>query len=197
MAYAYAYNHPSESPADIIKRKVADYFLERSGVAHFEVSVSHSLRADVMTVKMKTSEVTIVEVKSSVADFRADKKWQNYKAFCNVFYFAMTPETYEKVKDSIKDPDVGVLLVTSEARIKVRPKVRTLDPATHIGVLTKMAFRSADRNRHYHKSVYTPQVGKIVAVAAAEHLKATQPKLPSKARKELRDLIYTKIQSFT
>ena len=33
--------------------------------------------------------IIIVEIKSSVADFRADTKWREYRAHCDKFYFAI------------------------------------------------------------------------------------------------------------
>jgi hypothetical protein len=33
----------------------------------------------------------IVEIKSSVADYRTDRKWTEYLAFCDAFYFAVGP----------------------------------------------------------------------------------------------------------
>ena len=37
--------------------------------------------------------VTIVEIKSSVVDFRTDEKWTGYLDFCDAFYFAV-PEGF-------------------------------------------------------------------------------------------------------
>ena len=34
-------------------------------------------------------QTIIVEIKSSVADYRADQKWTEYLEFCDVFYFAV------------------------------------------------------------------------------------------------------------
>ena len=34
---------------------------------------------------------TIIEVKTSVADFRGDEKWHEYLAWCDHFYFAVPP----------------------------------------------------------------------------------------------------------
>lgn len=45
-------------------------------------------RADIFAVDAK-GFITIVEVKSSVADFRADRKWEGYGEFCDRFYFAV------------------------------------------------------------------------------------------------------------
>jgi hypothetical protein len=36
--------------------------------------------------------VTIVEVKSSVADFRCDQKWTAYRAYCDRLFFAVSPD---------------------------------------------------------------------------------------------------------
>ena len=38
-------------------------------------------------------KVTIVEIKSSVVDFRTDEKWTDYLDFCDAFYFAV-PEGF-------------------------------------------------------------------------------------------------------
>jgi len=36
-----------------------------------------------------SGQTIIVEIKSSVADYRADQKWTEYLEFCDVFYFAV------------------------------------------------------------------------------------------------------------
>jgi hypothetical protein len=37
-------------------------------------------------------QIAIVEVKSGIEDFRADRKWGDYLPFCDAFYFAVAPE---------------------------------------------------------------------------------------------------------
>src|ERR1041384_8644461 len=37
-------------------------------------------------------EIWIVEIKSSIADFRADQKWQDYRLHCDRLFFATTVE---------------------------------------------------------------------------------------------------------
>lgn len=39
-----------------------------------------------------SGKFAVVEVKSSVADFRSDNKWQDYLAYCDLFYFAVTAD---------------------------------------------------------------------------------------------------------
>lgn len=53
-----------------------------------EVSLANGRRADVMALG-RDGELLIVEVKSSVADFRSDRKWPEYRDYCDRLYFAV------------------------------------------------------------------------------------------------------------
>jgi hypothetical protein len=56
-----------------------------------EVSLPNGRRADVMALGPK-GEIAVVEVKSGIEDYRTDRKWGEYGAFCDRFYFAVAPE---------------------------------------------------------------------------------------------------------
>ena len=56
-----------------------------------EVTLPNGRRADLMALGPK-GEVAIVEVKSSLEDFRVDRKWGEYAPFCERFYFAVSPD---------------------------------------------------------------------------------------------------------
>ena len=56
-----------------------------------EFTLANGRRADVIALA-PDGALTIVEIKSCVADFRADRKWPDYEDFCDRFYFAV-PET--------------------------------------------------------------------------------------------------------
>ena len=56
-----------------------------------EVPLANGRRADVLAVGPK-GEIWIVEIKSSLIDFRVDGKWPHYKDFCDRFFFAKPPE---------------------------------------------------------------------------------------------------------
>src|SRR5262245_50782448 len=56
-----------------------------------EVSLANGRRADVVAVT-NGGEIWIVEIKSSIEDFRADHKWPEYRAFCDRFLFAVAPQ---------------------------------------------------------------------------------------------------------
>ena len=55
-----------------------------------EVGLPNGRRADLMALGPK-GEIAIVEVKSSLEDFRVDRKWGEYAPFCEQFYFAVSP----------------------------------------------------------------------------------------------------------
>ena len=57
----------------------------------FEAPLPNGRRADVMALGPR-GEFAIVEVKSSLEDFRADQKWREYLPYCDAFYFAVAPD---------------------------------------------------------------------------------------------------------
>jgi hypothetical protein len=56
-----------------------------------EVGLPNGRRADLMALGPR-GEIAIVEVKSSVEDYRVDRKWSEYAPFCEQFYFAVAPD---------------------------------------------------------------------------------------------------------
>ena len=56
-----------------------------------ELPLPSGRRADLVALNDK-GDLWIVEIKSSVADFRADQKWQDYRAHCDRLLFATTLE---------------------------------------------------------------------------------------------------------
>jgi hypothetical protein len=53
-----------------------------------EFPLANGRRADIMAVT-GAGEIAIVEIKSSVVDFRTDQKWPEYRAWCDSFFFAV------------------------------------------------------------------------------------------------------------
>ena len=56
-----------------------------------EVPLPNGRRADLMALSL-AGDITIVEVKSSIEDFRADQKWPEYRDFADRLYFAVAPD---------------------------------------------------------------------------------------------------------
>jgi hypothetical protein len=63
--------------------------LQQLGYASLiEFPLINGRRADVLGLG-KSGDLLIVEIKSSVADFRADRKWTTYRDFADRLYFAV------------------------------------------------------------------------------------------------------------
>ena len=56
-----------------------------------ELTLPNGRRADIMAVD-RAGEIWIVEIKSSIEDFRADQKWPDYGAYCDRLLFAVAPD---------------------------------------------------------------------------------------------------------
>ena len=54
-----------------------------------ELPLASGRRADLVALG-RDGEIWIVEIKSSVADFRADQKWVDYRLHCDRLFFATT-----------------------------------------------------------------------------------------------------------
>jgi hypothetical protein len=56
-----------------------------------ELTLASGRRADIIALGSDGC-IWIVEIKSSVADFRADAKWPAYRDYCDRLYFAVAPD---------------------------------------------------------------------------------------------------------
>lgn len=82
----------SEPPVALdIARGVMRLFEDLGYAALAEFPLRVRRRADIVALNA-AGEIIIVEVKSSRADFRADQKWPEYRAFCDRFFFAVAAE---------------------------------------------------------------------------------------------------------
>lgn len=106
-ARAMAASHPSDdlislaealprdgrqSQAALAIQRGLGRLLQRLGMAHLpEISLPNQRRADVMALG-GDGGLWIIEVKSSVEDFRADQKWPEYADYCDRFFFAVGPD---------------------------------------------------------------------------------------------------------
>jgi hypothetical protein len=56
-----------------------------------ELVLADGRRADIVAMA-PNGQITIVEVKSSLQDYYADKKWAFYRDYCDLLYFAVAPD---------------------------------------------------------------------------------------------------------
>jgi len=95
-----------QSPTALrIQRGVRRLFSEMGCVTLPEFSLVNGRRADVIAL-CGAGRLTIVEIKSSVADFRADRKWPDYPAFSDRFFFAIP----EDVPESLIPEECGLIV---------------------------------------------------------------------------------------
>ena len=70
-----------------------------------ELTLASGRRADIVALG-PDGTIWILEIKSSVADFRADGKWPDYRDFCDRFSFAVAPD----FPTHILPPEAGLVL---------------------------------------------------------------------------------------
>lgn len=61
-----------------------------------ELSLASGRRADLAALT-KNGELWIIEIKSSIEDFRVDRKWPEYRLHCDRFFFATHPDVPAEV----------------------------------------------------------------------------------------------------
>lgn len=74
-----------------IQRGVARLLTAHGLAVLTEFPLANGLRADVVGLSGQ-GDIWIIEIKSSLADFRSDAKWSGYLGFCDEFYFAVAPD---------------------------------------------------------------------------------------------------------
>ena len=106
-----------------------------------ELALPSGRRADLVALA-DDGEIWIVEIKSSIADFRADQKWQDYRMHCDRLLFA----TAADVPHQIFPEDTGLIVADEFGADLVRkPPEHRLHPATRKTVLLLFARAAARR----------------------------------------------------
>jgi hypothetical protein len=106
-----------------------------------ELPLLSGRRADIVALAMDAT-IFIVEIKSSIADFRADSKWRDYRAHCDRLFFAI-PET---VPIEIMPEDAGLILADPfGAEILRQAPEHRMAAATRRAVLMRFAHAAAHR----------------------------------------------------
>lgn len=142
--------------ADNIKATVGRYYRGKNRAVLPELGLCKGgrLRADLFVLAMNGHTV-VVEVKSSVADFRTDKKAVKYLDFCHQAYYAMTSAVYKKVEDSIH-PDFGVFVMSKDGLgIKKVHKSRKRDLKKDIvfNLAMRAVFRTMPSSNRKNKAL--------------------------------------------
>ena len=106
-----------------------------------ELPLPSGRRADLVGLG-RDGEIWIVEIKSSIADFRADQKWTDYRLHCDRLFFATTLA----VPCDIFPPDTGLIVADAfGAAITCEAPEHRLHAATRKCMLLAFARAAALR----------------------------------------------------
>ncbi len=98
-------------------------------------------RADLVALSAD-GRIRIVEVKSSLEDFRADDKWPQYRQHCDLFYFAVALDAPTQAFP----PDAGLILADAHGGFLEREAApHPLAPATRRAMTLRFAMIAAER----------------------------------------------------
>ncbi len=147
-----------KSDADKLKRAAAFYYSKRRWACHFEFGLMRRgrLRADVIAVDMR-GLVVVVEVKSCLADLKADTKAVKYTDYCDAMYLCVSQKlaahTYTK-EWLAEHKGIGLLVLdatTGYCRVARAARKHLLDDDRRLQIMTRLAWRSADLSRRTNR----------------------------------------------
>ena len=131
-----------QSPTALAIARGTARFLHALGYAVVsELPLPSGRRADLVALG-GDGEIVIVEIKSSVADFRADQKWMDYRLHCDRLFFA----TIVEVPGEIFPPDAGLIVADAfGASIVCEAPEHRIAAATRKTVMLRFAHAAALR----------------------------------------------------
>jgi hypothetical protein len=140
-SYPARADNPAIDDARALMRGAARLLMDLGVTAIPEFTLPCGRRADLAGLGRK-GEVVIVEVKSGVADFRADEKWPEYFAWCDRFYFAVS----ERFPREMLPVETGLIIADGFGGAILRPSpVQTLAPARRKSLTLRFARNAAER----------------------------------------------------
>lgn len=125
----------------MVRRGVQVLLNEMRHAVIAEMTLANGRRADLISLTAK-GEIWIIEIKTSVEDFRTDRKWPDYRDFCDRLFFA----THREVPADIFPADCGFILSDGYGAHLLReaPEHR-LAPAARKAVTLQFARLAAQR----------------------------------------------------
>ena len=134
-----------ERLAAALARGVSRTLRAHGGATLPDFPISPGRQVDVIGVDDE-GRVTIVEIKTSVADFRSDGKWPEYLDFCDYFYFAV-PEDFPR---DLLPGACGVMVADAyEALILVPSETRPVNGSRRRALILRFARAAAQRLNAY------------------------------------------------
>lgn len=100
--------NPAPSRPEVTRavcRGAARHLRERGYAIVKEMTFANGRRGDIVALS-STGELLVVEVKSSLEDYRVDGKWPDYRDYCDGFLFAVAPDFPREILPE----DVGLIV---------------------------------------------------------------------------------------
>ncbi len=131
-----------QSPAALdVQHGVTRLLRQHASAVLSEFNLPDGRRADLVGIDRK-GLVTIIEIKSSIEDFRADGKWRDYRRHCDFFFFA----SHIGVPVETFPAGEGLIMADGHGGEILRPAVELkLSAATRKMLTLRFARTSADR----------------------------------------------------
>ena len=141
-----------QSPATAAVERGVSRLLFHMGYSPLaEVPVKPGRRVDVAAVDRKGT-VVVVEIKSSLSDFRGDKKWPDYLDCCDQFFFAVPPDFPRDVIPA----ETGLIVADRYGGEVLREgPVARISAARRKAVMLRFARTAASRIMHRHDPMGT------------------------------------------
>jgi len=127
--------------AMIVRRGVQRLLMQMGMHVLPELSLATGRRADLVALT-RQGDIWIIEIKSSIEDFRVDRKWPEYRQHCDRLFFA----THKDVPLDIFPEECGLFLSDGYGAHMIReaPEHR-LPPATRKSVTLNFSRAAAQR----------------------------------------------------
>lgn len=127
--------------ARLVQRGVGRLFAGHGFSLLYELPLASGRRADVAALG-PGGDLVIVEIKSSIEDFRADHKWPDYRLHCDRLYFA----THADVPAGVFPEEAGLIVADGYGGAILREApVHRLAPATRKAMTLRFAQVAARR----------------------------------------------------
>ncbi len=126
-----------------IQRGTMRHLRQRGFASIAEVTLKSGRRADLLAINAK-GEIWIVEIKSSLEDFRADQKWPDYRDFCDRFFFATNHETPVEIFPE----EAGFIIADSHGAEEIRSAPEHKLSAARRKAVTLLFAKSAANRLH-------------------------------------------------
>jgi hypothetical protein len=114
-----------------------------------EFTLASGRRVDILALS-PSGQLWIVEIKSSLEDFRADLKWPEYRDFCDRLYFAITTD----LMPEIMPPEAGLIIADAWGAEIQRDPTEHLLHASRRKAMTLSFARAAALRLH---GLYDPE----------------------------------------